>query len=157
MKKMQSLSDEYFINLALQQAEIAQKENEIPVGAILVIDQEIIAQSGNKTIQKHDPTAHAEIECLRKAGQLIANHRLVNAELFITLEPCLMCVGAILQARLKRVVFGAFDNKSTGISAFLQQNYCNHSVLQVKGGVLEQECRQILQQFFQQKRQKLKD
>jgi tRNA(adenine34) deaminase len=144
------LSDADYMRLALAQAEAAVARNEVPVGAVLVKDGAVVASGGNQPIQSHDPSAHAEIVTLRAAGQSLANYRLDDTVLYVTLEPCLMCAAAIVHARVRRVVFGAFDPKAGAaggmIDAFSLKGV-NHRV-DVFGGVLEQECGQLLTQFF---------
>ncbi len=140
---------------ALALAAKASQQGEIPVGALIVQQDEIIAEGWNQSIQSHDPSAHAEIQAIRTAGQTLKNYRLIDTSLYVTLEPCSMCVGAIIHARIGRLVFGAFDEKTGAAgSAFnlLQSPKHNHQ-LEVKGGVLVDECRDILQAFFRSKRQ----
>ena len=140
---------------ALALAAKASQQDEIPVGALIVQQNEIIAEGWNQSIQSHDPSAHAEIQAIRAAGQTLKNYRLIDTTLYVTLEPCSMCVGAMIHARIGRLVFGAFDEKTGAAgSAFnlLQSPKHNHQ-LDVKSGVLMDECRDILQAFFRSKRQ----
>jgi tRNA(adenine34) deaminase len=143
-------SDADFMRLALQEARQAQARGEVPVGAVLVKEGEVIARGGNSPIALHDPSAHAEMLALRGAGQQLANYRLDDTVLYVTLEPCLMCAAAIVHARVRRVVFGAFDPKAGAagglIDAFALKGL-NHRV-DVFGGVLEQECAALLSGFF---------
>lgn len=146
--------DKYWMQQALELAMYAKQEGEVPVGAILVLDNQKIAEGWNQPIGQHDPSAHAEVMCLRQAGKVLKNYRLVNTTLYVTLEPCVMCSGALLHARVQRVVFGAFDPKAGGLSGplnVLENNQFNHRV-EVSGGVLEAETLQLLQQFFQERR-----
>lgn len=140
--------------LALEQARLAGQRGEVPVGAVLVQGGNIVAAGGNCPIASHDPTAHAEIVTLRAAGAATGNYRLDDAVLYVTLEPCLMCASAIVHARVRRVVFGAFDPKAGAagglIDAFALKGL-NHRV-DVFGGVLEAECGQLLGDFFSQSR-----
>ena len=146
--------DREMMEAAFQQAIIAQQENEIPVGAIIVMSDEIIGYGHNQSIKNHDPTAHAEVMALRMASQQQKNYRLTGASLFVTLEPCAMCVGAILQARLGRVIFGAYDSKAGALGSVLdlsQQKGLNHR-FEAIGGLYANKSRQLLQSFFQDRR-----
>jgi len=144
------LKDADFMQLALEQARQAAARGEVPVGAVLVRDGEVIAHGGNQPIAAHDPSAHAEIVALRAGGQALGNYRLDDTVLYVTLEPCLMCASAIVHARVRRVVFGAFDPKAGAagglIDAFALKGL-NHRV-DVFGGVLEAECGRLLADFF---------
>ena len=148
--------DEKWMDLALKQAIKAEEEGEVPVGAILVKDGFLIAQAHNQPISSNDPTAHAEIQLLRVAGDKLKNYRLSGTSLYVTLEPCAMCLGAIMHARIDRVVFGAFDRK-TGVCGssenFIDANCFNHKIKLVSG-VLENDCRLRLQKFFLSRRKK---
>ena len=138
------------MQLALEQARQAAARGEVPVGAVLVRAGEVIAHGGNQPIAAHDPSAHAEIVALRAGGQAVGNYRLDDTVLYVTLEPCLMCASAIVHARVRRVVFGAFDPKAGAagglIDAFALKGL-NHRV-DVFGGVLEAECGRLLADFF---------
>ncbi len=144
------LKDADFMQLALDQARQAAARGEVPVGAVLVHDGQVIARGGNQPIEAHDPSAHAEIVALRAGGQALGNYRLDDTILYVTLEPCLMCASAIVHARVQRVVFGAFDPKAGAagglIDAFALKGL-NHRV-DVFGGVLEAECGRLLADFF---------
>jgi len=146
---------ETYMRQALAEAEAAAREGEVPVGAILVGPAgDVIARGHNRPIGLNDPTAHAEVLVLRQAGSQLANYRLPDHVLYVTLEPCLMCVGAIIQARLAVVVYGAPDPKAGAIESVYQiggDDRLNHR-LKATGGVLEEECGDILQAFFRAKR-----
>jgi len=147
-------SDEQFMSLALQEAQKSQELKEVPVGAIIVMNGEVISKSHNKSISQNDPTSHAEINALRNAAEKIGNYRLTGATLYATLEPCAMCYGAIVHARITRLVFGAYDSKTgvCGSSIKLHEKECfNHSP-QITGGVLEEECSLLLKDFFKERR-----
>ncbi len=148
----------HFMALALTAAEQARAQGEVPVGAIVVRDDQVIASGFNCPISTHDPSAHAEMVALRAAANVLGNYRLPGCELYVTLEPCLMCAGVIMQARLARVVFGARDPK-TGVcgsvlDAFSTRQLNHHT--QVEGGVLEAECGHLLKDFFAAKRSALR-
>jgi len=145
---------EYWMRKALNQAKKAEEINEVPVGAIVVLDEKIIAASHNMPIVSNDPTSHAEINAIRDASIKINNYRLSGATLYVTLEPCIMCYGAIINSRISKLVFGAFDSKngvSRSIIKLHEENYFNH-IPEVEGGVLEEECSLILKNFFKGKR-----
>jgi tRNA(adenine34) deaminase len=145
--------DAGFMRLALAAAADAATRGEVPVGAVIVRDGEVIATGANGPIAGHDPTAHAEIVALRAAGQALGNYRLDGTELYVTLEPCLMCAAAIMHARVRRVVFGAYDPKAGAagslIDAFALKGV-NHRV-DAFGGVLQAECGALLTGFFADK------
>ena len=151
------MADIAWMQLALVQAAQAQQLGEVPVGAVLVDAQgELLATGFNRTIIDHDPTAHAEIVALRAGAQQVQNYRLPGASLYVTLEPCAMCLGAMLHARLSRVVFGAPDPKTGACGSVLNlalEKQVNHHT-QVEGGVLAQECGDTLRQFFKERRSK---
>lgn len=147
-------TDEYWMQRALELAARAEAEGEVPVGAVIVKDDELISEGWNQAVQSHDPSAHAEIIAIRKAGIALNNYRLINTTLYVSLEPCCMCVGAIIHARVKRLVYGAFDPKTGAAgSAFglLQSGKHNHRV-EVDGGLLADQAKMQLQNFFRQKR-----
>lgn len=143
---------------ALTLASRAESEGEVPVGAVVVYNNEIIGEGWNRPITDNDPTAHAEVMALRSAAKIINNYRLLDTTLYVTLEPCIMCTGAIIHARIKRVVYGAKDLKAGAVdSAFtiLGTDCLNHKV-DVNGGILTAECGQILTDFFRKKRKEKK-
>ena len=146
--------DEKWMKIAISEALLAMDENEVPVGAILVQENNLITQAHNRPIKNNDPTAHAEIEVLRKAGEKLQNYRLAKTTLYVTLEPCAMCLGAMIHARIERVVFGASDPKSGVCGSTIDlssESIFNHQI-SVSGGVLEHECKNILQSFFELRR-----
>ena len=146
--------DEKWMKIAISEANLAINEGEIPVGAVLIQDGKLIAKAHNQPILNHDPTAHAEVEVLRKAGKKLKNYRLARSTLYVTLEPCIMCLGAIMHARIERIVFGASDPK-TGVCGsktdLTSESFFTHKV-KVDGGVLEEENKKILQSFFKSRR-----
>jgi tRNA(adenine34) deaminase len=149
-----STTDEAWMRYAIRLAQRAEAQNEVPVGAVLVKDERCIAEGWNSSIATHDPTAHAEIVVLRTAGRKIENYRLVDTTLYATLEPCVMCMGAISHARIKRLVFGAFDPKRGAVCHALQLTdapFLNHC-FSWNGGVLETECGDLLRDFFRARR-----
>jgi len=141
---------------AIEMAKKATAAGEVPVGAVLVRDDEVLAEDWNRPISSSDPTSHAEINVLRTAAEKIGNYRLLNTTLYVTLEPCVMCAGALIHARVSRVVYGAVEPKTgADISVFnvLSDARHNHQV-QVLGGIMAAECAALLQNFFQQRRKK---
>jgi len=147
-------ADEEFIRLALAEAEEARLQGEVPVGAIVVFDGAVIGRGRNAVIGSSDPTAHAEILALRDAARAVNNYRLTGATLYSTIEPCAMCAGAIVHARIERLVFGASDPKAGAVETFFQicsTDFLNHRVV-VEGGILEAESRAMIQSFFREKR-----
>jgi tRNA(adenine34) deaminase len=146
-------SDE-FMQAALEQAKLGAAAGEVPIGAVLVVNDRIISEAFNQPIASVDPTAHAEVLVLREAARALGNYRLTDATVYVTIEPCLMCVGALVHARVREVVFGATEPKTGAlVSAVraLDQPGLNHRFA-VTGGVLEVECRSILQKFFWDRR-----
>ena len=148
------MNDEKFMKFALLEAKKAKEINEIPVGAVIVLDGQIIHRGHNQSISKDDPTSHAEINTIRNTAKKIGNYRLTGTTLYVTLEPCAMCYGAIVHARISRLVFGAYDQK-TGVCGSAiklhEQLFFNH-IPEIKGGVLEEECSLILKDFFRERR-----
>ncbi len=139
---------------ALESARKAGSASEVPVGAVVVLDGKIIGRGGNRNLKDCDPSAHAEIVAMREAGNNIGNHRLLDCELFVTIEPCAMCAGAMIHARLKRLVYGADDPRAGAVRSVMQ--VVNHPQLnhrmEVRGGVLATECKELLQAFFRERR-----
>ncbi|MBJ7380193.1 MAG: tRNA adenosine(34) deaminase TadA [Polynucleobacter sp.] len=146
--------DIFFMGLALEQAKLAALQGEVPVGAVLVLEDQVLASGFNQPITHSDPSAHAEMMALRSGATKLSNYRLPDTTLYVTLEPCAMCCGAILHARVKRVVFGAFDPK-TGTAGSVTNLFAleqiNHHT-EVHGGVLADECGQVLRHFFKERR-----
>ena len=139
---------------AIRLAQRAEQQGEVPIGAVIVKDEQCIAEGWNMPIATYDPTAHAEIMAIRRAGIALENYRLCEATLYVTLEPCVMCMGAISHARLKRLVFGAFDPKRGAVCNALSltdASFLNHRV-NWTGGVLEEECGELLKDFFRARR-----
>lgn len=151
--------DERFMREALHAAEFARELEEVPIGAVIVDAKgEVIAFAGNRTRTDCDPTAHAEIVALREAARVIGNYRLTEATLYSTIEPCAMCAGALIQARVKRLVYGAPDERFGAVHskfAICDGSSLNHTI-EIVYGVLENECKKIMQDFFQQRRTKIK-
>lgn len=142
------------MRLALGEAEAARQSGEVPVGAIVVLDGKVIGRGRNMVIGSSDPTAHAEIVALRNAASALNNYRLTRSTLYSTIEPCAMCAGAIVHARIGRLVYGAVDPKAGAVETFFQicsTDFLNHRVI-VEGGILEAECRAMIQSFFREKR-----
>lgn len=150
-----SVEDAYWMEHAIALARQAAEQNEVPVGAIVVSEKrEIIGAAYNQPIRLSDPSAHAEILALRAAALALQNYRLVNCTLYVTLEPCLMCAGALVHSRISRLVFGAFDEKSGAVSsraAILNSAFLNHSVA-YEGGILKETCGHLLSHFFLRRR-----
>ena len=144
------IEDEKWMQIAIQEAIKAEKEGEVPVGAVLVKDGLLIAKAHNQPISTNDATAHAEVQLIRTAGTIQENYRLTGTSLYVTLEPCAMCLGAMMLARIERVVYGAHDPK-TGVCGssenLINANCFNHKINLVSG-VLENECKQLLKKFF---------
>ena len=151
---MNDIADIRWMEKALELARKAESIGEVPVGAVIVKDDELIAEGWNHPIENHDPSSHAEIEALRSAGEKLSNYRLPGTTLYVTLEPCTMCVGAMVHARVSRVVFGASDPKTGALGGaydILQTTKPNH-VFDVTSGVLEGECSDMLRAFFKSHR-----
>jgi tRNA(adenine34) deaminase len=146
--------DSGWMRLALEQARLAAQADEVPVGALVIKDGQIVGRGHNRTLLDNDPTAHAEIVALRQAAARLGNHRLAGCSMFATIEPCAMCAGALIQARLDRLVYGASDPKAGAAGSVLE--VLNHPSLNHKmtitAGVLEHECSEVLQRFFREKR-----
>jgi tRNA(adenine34) deaminase len=148
------VSDEEFMRQALALARRAQEEGEVPVGAVVVLDEKVIGEGWNRPISASDPSAHAEIQAMRAAAAARRNYRLMGATLYVTLEPCAMCVGAMFHARIRRVVFGAPDPKTGAAGStvnLFEEKRLNHHAL-VQGGVLAAECGAMLSAFFASRR-----
>jgi tRNA(adenine34) deaminase len=147
-------SDELWMEEALREAQRAQALGEVPIGAVVVSDDRVIGRGCNRPITENDPTAHAEILALREAGRALRNYRLENCDVFVTIEPCAMCAGAITHARIRRLIYGAEDPKAGGVTSVvgvLNHQGLNHQV-EVTPGVLAGRSREMLQAFFREKR-----
>ena len=147
-------NDEKWMRIAIEEANLAMDKNEVPVGAVLVKNDTLIAQAHNKPITNNDPTAHAEIQLLRKAGEQQKNYRFPESTLYVTLEPCTMCFGAMVHARIDRIVYGASDPK-TGVCGsrmnLNEENFFNHKI-SITSGILEKESSELLKLFFKSRR-----
>ena len=149
--------DVRFMRIALKEASKAGEEGEVPIGAVLVSEGEVIGKGRNRPIALCDPSAHAEILALREGAGRVKNYRLPDSILYVTLEPCIMCAGAVLQARVRRLVFGVEDPKGGAVSslyALLEDGRLNHRV-EVTPGILREECRELLRRFFRERRQNI--
>ncbi len=149
-----SETDIGFMREALTEARIAAEADEVPVGAVVVYGGQVVARAMNRTVSDCDPTAHAEVVALRAAAQAVGNHRLLGGTLYVTLEPCPMCVGAITQARIERLVFGAYDDKagSLGSAVDLTESPALNHRFEINGGVMRDDCQALLTRFFEQRR-----
>lgn len=156
MKESENMkTDEMFMRQALAEAKKAQNKGEIPVGAVIVRDGRILSRGHNQPLRLNDPTAHAEVMAIRKATRKRKNYRLVDSDLYVTLEPCAMCLGAVVLARIRSLVFGAEDPKAGAVRSIMRFPFAktNHRP-EVRGGILAEECGQILKDFFKAKRKK---
>ncbi len=147
-------TDEHWMQIALEQAQLAAAAGEVPVGAVLIKDDEIVATGFNQPISSCDPTAHAEVVALRGAAQALSNYRIPDCTLYVTIEPCAMCAGAMVHARVKRLVFGAPEPRAGAVISslrLLEGAQLNHRVA-VTGGVLAEQCAEVMQTFFRQRR-----
>src|SRR6185436_2000931 len=142
LRQSRGMKDEEYMRRALELAKRAQDEGEVPIGAVVVFQEKIVGEGWNRPIAAHDPTAHAEVQAIRSASAAIGNYRLTGATLYVTLEPCDMCIGAMFHARIARVVYGATDPKKQVLK----------NQVKVEGGVLARECGEILTAFFAAKR-----
>lgn len=150
--------DERWMRRAIELAEQGDALGEVPVGAVIVRDGEVIGEGFNQPITSHDPTAHAEVVALRKAAERVQNYRLVDSTIYVTLEPCTMCVGALVHARIARLVFGTTEPKAGAVvsqSQLLDASYLNHR-MEYNGGVCASECQQQLSTFFRRRREEIK-
>lgn len=154
---MTAARHDVFMRAAIEQAQLGCAAGEVPVGAVVVVDGGIVARAFNQPISAVDPTAHAEIVALREAARTLGNYRLTDASVYVTLEPCLMCVGALVHARVREVVYGAVEPKTGALVSTvraLETPGLNHRFV-VTGGLLEDECRTLVQEFFRQKRREM--
>ena len=148
------MTDDEYMGLALAEAARARGAGEVPVGAIVVLEDRVVGAGFNQPIATHDPTAHAEVVAMRAAAQALGNYRLTGATLYVTVEPCMMCVGAMVHARIATVVFGAVEPKAGALGSAQRAHEApglNHR-LAVRGGVREEECRALMQAFFRARR-----
>lgn len=149
-------NDDYFMRIAIEQAKIAEENGDVPIGAIIVYENQIIGKAYNQREQLKDPTAHAEIIALTQAAAFLESWRLNGCTMYVTLEPCPMCAGALVLARIDRLVYGCDDPKTGAVKSLyniVQDERLNHR-LEVSTGILEKECSQLLQNFFEQRRKK---
>ena len=147
--------DAYWMHQALAAAREAQQCDEVPVGTCIVIGETLLALAGNRTRTWRDPTAHAEVIALREAARKIDNYRLIDAVVYSTIEPCAMCAGALIQARVRRLVFGTRDERAGAVESrfrICDSDFLNHRI-EISSGVLEEECRDLIQQFFRSRRE----
>ena len=150
--------DEYWMQQALKYADKAEKQNEIPVGAVLVKDGKMLGAGWNQSICNHDPSAHAEMMAIRQAGKQVQNYRLTDCTLYVTLEPCPMCAGLLVHGRIKRLVYGAADSKTGAAGSIMdivRDPQLNHQ-LEVSSGVMAEQCSKKLSDFFRRRRQEIK-
>lgn len=148
------MQDKDWLNHALQLANVAAKQGEVPVGAVLVKEDRLIAEGWNQPIGLHDPSAHAEMIALRQGAKHLQNYRLTGCTLYVTLEPCAMCAGAMIHARIERLVFGAYDPKAGAISSIFKiadTSALNHRIAW-QGGIMAEQCGELLQNFFKERR-----
>ncbi len=143
----------YYMTMALHEARKAEEQGEVPVGAVAVMDDTVIARAHNNVIALKDPSAHAEILALREAGHKLGNYRLKGIRLYVTIEPCTMCAGAMIQARIQQLIFGAYDEKAGALTLFdmFNDGRLNHRV-EVVPGILDQKASALLKEFFEKKR-----
>lgn len=155
---MIELNDEYWMRHALRLARVAWEQGEVPVGAVLVQGDRVIGEGWNRPIGQHDPTAHAEIMALRQGGKVLENYRLLDTTLYVTLEPCVMCAGAMVHSRITRLVYGARDEKTGAAGSLLDvlgHPGMNHQI-RVEEGVLAEACASMLSDFFRMRREQIK-
>ena len=153
---MPGFSDAFFMQKALEQANLAYEKDEVPVGAILVKNNKVLSAAHNLLITENDPSAHAEILCLKEAGKVLKNYRLIGATLYVTLEPCMMCAGAIIHARISRLVYATSDEKTGFINSrnnLAGNEWLNHK-LDITSGILDKDCSKLIKSFFKDKRSK---
>ena len=150
--------DEFFMRLALEQAQLAYDHQEVPVGAIVVLDDEVIGRGYNQPISTHDPSAHAEMVAIRDAATRVGNYRLPGATLYVTIEPCTMCTGLMIHSRISRLVYGATEPKAGVIEStinILNNKFYNHKI-DVRPGLMSNDCSAIMSAFFEERRQQKK-
>ena len=153
---MPKKSDQFWMSNAVELAKQAGELGEVPVGAVLILDDKMIGKGRNQSIELNDPSAHAEIQALREGASKIGNYRLIGSKIYVTIEPCTMCLGAMVHARIEKLVFGAKEPKSGAVTSandILRQNSFNHR-FKVLDGILEDECSQLMKNFFRARRNK---
>lgn len=153
---MEGFSDAFFMQKALEQANLAYEKDEVPVGAILVKNNKVLSAAHNLSITENDPSAHAEILCLKEAGKALKNYRLIGTTLYVTLEPCMMCAGAIIHARISRLVYATSDEKTGFINSrynIAENEWLNHKI-DITSGILDEDCSKLIKSFFKDKRSK---
>ena len=151
---MHKKTDQFWMSIAIELAKQAGESGEVPVGAVLILDDKMIGKGRNQSIELNDPSAHAEIQALREGGSKIENYRLKGSKLYVTIEPCTMCIGALIHARIEKLIFGAREPKSgaaSAVSDFLGKNSFNHRFT-ILEGVLKDECSQLMRNFFRARR-----
>ena len=151
---MQNKTDQFWMSIAIELAKQAGESGEVPVGAVLILDDKMIGKGRNQSIELNDPSAHAEIQALREGGSKIGNYRLKGSKIYVTIEPCTMCIGALVHARIEKLIFGAREPKSGAVSCtndILEKHSFNHR-FKVIEGVLEDECSQLMRNFFRARR-----
>ena len=151
---MQNKTDQFWMSVAIELAKQAGESGEVPVGAVLILDDKMIGKGRNQSIELNDPSAHAEIQALREGGSKIGNYRLNGSKIYVTIEPCTMCIGALVHARIEKLIFGAREPKSGAVSCtndILEKHSFNHR-FKVIEGVLEDECSQLMRNFFRARR-----
>ena len=151
---MQNKTDQFWMSIAIELAKQAGESGEVPVGAVLILDDKMIGKGRNQSIELNDPSAHAEIQALREGGSKIGNYRLKGSKIYVTIEPCTMCIGALVHARIEKLIFGAREPKSGAVSCthdILEKHSLNHR-FKVIEGVLEDECSQLMRNFFRARR-----
>ena len=151
---MRKKTDQFWMSIAIELAKQAEANGEVPVGAVLILDDKMIGKGRNQSIEINDPSAHAEIQALREGGSKIGNYRLNGSKIYVTIEPCTMCIGALIHARIEKLVFGAKEPKSGAVSYArdtLEKNSFNHR-FKVIEGILEDECSQLMRNFFRARR-----
>tara|TARA_S200000501_G_scaffold81046_1_gene73015 strand:+ start:486 stop:953 length:468 start_codon:yes stop_codon:yes gene_type:complete len=151
---MRKKTDQFWMSIAIELAKQAEANGEVPVGAVLILDDKMIGKGRNQSIEINDPSAHAEIQALREGGSKIGNYRLKGSKIYVTIEPCTMCIGALVHARIEKLIFGAREPKSGAVSFtndILEKHSFNHR-FKVIEGVLEDECSQLMRNFFRARR-----
>ncbi|MCX5781940.1 MAG: tRNA adenosine(34) deaminase TadA [Elusimicrobia bacterium] len=152
--KKKSDSDTFFLKEAVKEAKLSEKKGEVPIGAVIVLDNKIIGRGYNQSITLNDPSAHAEIIALKSAAKKLKNYRLIGSKIYVTIEPCAMCAGALVWARVSEIIFGVYDKKAGACGSIFNianNKKLNHRI-KIKAGVLKKECGSLIKKFFQKKR-----